>query len=260
MPDASALLLATAGRYADRVSVNIELPTPADMLRLAPDKSHEIIGTAMGTLHEHIEDAKETRKAHSHAPTFAPAGQSTQMIVGASAATDRAILDTASNLYARYQLRRVYYSAVSPIPGSNVSLPAKPAPLVREHRLYQADWLLRFYGFRVDDLAGPDAPNLDLRVDPKTAWALRHPELFPVDVNRASRQVLLRVPGLGRRSVDRILRARKIHKLTLGHLRTIRARLALARPFIRTTDWRPRGSTRVADLDEKLVQPLLWTA
>lgn len=258
MPDASPQLLASAGRFADRVSVNIELPTPADMRRLAPDKSHDVIGSAMSTLHDHIADAKDARRTHMKAPPFAPAGQSTQMIVGASDATDRSILRTASDLYSRHDLRRVYYSAYSPIPASSASLPAKAAPLVREHRLYQADWLLRFYGFGVDELTTDAAPDLDTRLDPKTAWALRHPERFPIDINRAPREWLLRVPGLGRRSVDRIVRTRRLQALTLGDLRLLRVKLTLARPFVTTRDWRPSRRAVAGSSTAPLVQHLLW--
>ena len=176
MPDASPLLLAEAGRFADRVSVNMELPTPADLRQLAPDKSHTTIITAMGELRTRIDEAGEARRASRKAPAFAPAGQSTQMIVGATPTSDASILQTASSLYNEHRLRRVYYSGFSPTPGSDRWLPAKPAPLVREHRLYQADWLMRFYGFDVAELTTAQEPNLDLKIDPKTAWALRHPE------------------------------------------------------------------------------------
>jgi putative DNA modification/repair radical SAM protein len=260
MPDVSALLLAEAGRFADRVSVNMELPTPADLRQLAPDKSHTTITTAMGELRTRIDEAGEARRASRKAPTFAPAGQSTQMIVGATPTTDASILDTASSLYTQHRLRRVYYSGFSPTPGSDRWLPAKPAPLVREHRLYQADWLMRFYGFDLNELTTAQAPNLDLKIDPKTAWALRHPEVFPVDVNVATRELLLRVPGLGQRSVERILRSRRLHRLTLEDLRTLGIRLTLARPFVVTTDWRPRREAQAGPADPSPVQPLLWTA
>lgn len=260
MPDVSPLLLAEAGRFADRVSVNIELPTPADLSRLAPGKSRDAIVGAMDTLKHCIDEARDAKRASKHAPTFAPAGQSTQMIVGASDTTDAAILQTSSALYRQQQLRRVYYSAYSPIPQSDQCLPARPAPMVREHRLYQADWLLRFYGFRVDELTTDTQPNLDLRVDPKTSWAVRHPQCFPTDVNAAPRELLLRVPGLGQRSVDRILRARRLHRLTLADLRTLRVRLSLSRPFIVCADWQPGKSASSAPALEDFVQPLLWTA
>jgi putative DNA modification/repair radical SAM protein len=260
MPDVSPSLLAEAGRFADRVSVNIELPTPADLRKLAPGKSRDAIVGAMDTLKDRIDEAKDARRALKHAPTFAPAGQSTQMIVGASETTDAAILQTSSALYQQQQLRRVYYSAYSPIPKSDGFLPAKPAPMVREHRLYQADWLLRFYGFNVNELTTDAEPNLDLRVDPKTSWAVRHPELFPVDINTAPKESLLRVPGLGQRSVDRIIRARRLHRLTLSDLRTLKVRLALSRPFIICADWRPGRAASAAPVVEQFVQPLLWTA
>ena len=260
MPDVSPLLLAEAGRFADRVSVNIELPTPADLRRLAPGKSREAIVGAMDTLKNRIDEARDARRALKHAPVFAPAGQSTQMIVGASDTSDADILQTSSSLYQQQQLRRVYYSAYSPTPQSDRCLPARPAPMVREHRLYQADWLLRFYGFQVDELTTATEPNLDLRVDPKTSWAVRHPQHFPIDVNTAPRESLLRVPGLGQRSVERILRARRSHRLTLADLRTLRVRLSLSRPFIICADWRPGKSASAAPAVEHFVQPLLWTA
>jgi len=256
MPDASPMLLAAAGRYADRVSVNIELPTPADLHRLAPDKSQTSIVGAMTELRAGIDAAKSAKRERRKPPAFAPAGQSTQMIVGATETTDSAILLTASNLYEQQRLRRVYYSAYSPIPQSDAFLPAKPAPLVREHRLYQADWLLRFYGFRVDELTTSEQPNLDMRVDPKTAWAVRHPAQFPVDINSAPREMLLRTPGLGQRSVEKILRARRLGRLSLKDLQTLRVKLALARPFIVASDWRPSQAAVTPERSPQ--QPLLW--
>ena len=249
MPDASPLLLAAAGRYADRVSVNIELPTPADLHRLAPDKSQSAIVGAMTELRAGIDAAKPGQRDRRRAPPFAPAGQSTQMIVGATETTDSAILSTASNLYEQQRLRRVYYSAYSPIPKSDAFLPAKAAPLVREHRLYQADWLLRFYGFRVDELTTNEEPNLDMRVDPKTSWAVRHPAQFPVDVNTAPREMLLRTPGLGQKSVERILRARPVlHREHPGRLPVHDARATVRHvhadtflPADHRTDARGRG-------------------
>jgi putative DNA modification/repair radical SAM protein len=259
MPDASPLLMAAAGRFADRVSVNIELPTPADLHRLAPDKSQPAIVAAMGRLKDGIDEARSAKRSRRRAPVFAPGGQSTQMIVGATQTTDSSILETASALYANQRLRRVYYSAYSPIPASDPFLPARPAPLVREHRLYQADWLLRFYGFRVEELTTVEEPNLDMRVDPKTAWAVRHPEQFPVDINIASREMLLRTPGLGQRGVERLLRARRLHRLSLADLRTLRVRLSLAKPFIVAADWKPsQPVTDVPPADPH--QLLLWSA
>jgi putative DNA modification/repair radical SAM protein len=257
MPDASALLLAEAGRYADRVSVNFELPTPSDLRQLAPDKSHDAINGAVTELRTRIDAAIEDR-AQRHPLRFAPAGQSTQMIVGATATSDATILSAAARLYTAHRLRRVYYSGFSPAPGAARDLPAQPAPLVREHRLYQADWLVRFYGFAPTELTTPEEPNLDLRVDPKTAWAVRHPEAFPVDINAASREQLLRVPGFGRTTVNRVLAARRHHRLGLAELRRLRVRVGLARPFIVARDWRPTHAVPTPRSEPE--QPLLWSA
>jgi predicted DNA-binding helix-hairpin-helix protein len=257
MPDASPLLLADAGRYADRVSVNFELPTPRDLQRLAPDKSHDLIDRAMGNLRARIDEAADGARRHA-APAFAPAGQSTQMIVGATETDDATILAAASRLYTEHQLRRVYYSGFSPTPGATRDLPAAPAPLAREHRLYQADWLIRFYGFSAGELTTSEEPNLDLRVDPKTAWAVRHPEMFPIDVNVAPRDRLLRIPGFGHRTVERVLSARRHRRLGLDELRTVRVRLKMARPFIVARDWRPAGAALPAASEP--LQQLLWSA
>ncbi len=259
MPAVSPELMQEAGRFADRVSVNVELPTPADLAALAPDKSHTSIVTSMAQLRAGIDEARAARRSSRAAPRFAPAGQSTQMIVGATPTSDAAILDTAATLYRTQQLRRVYYSAFSPTPGSALDLPARSAPLVREHRLYQADWLLRFYGFDVAELTTAAQPNLDLATDPKTAWALRHPERFPVDVNTAPREVLLRVPGLGQQSVERVLRARRLHRLTLELLGRLGVKLGPTRPFIIAADWRPKTSAPLVPTAPPQ-QQLLWSA
>lgn len=238
IPDAAPDLLAEAGRWADRLSINIELPTEAGLTRLAPEKNLRDIRAAMGTLRLGIEEAKQEKKA----PRFAPAGQSTQMIVGADDASDRAVLETSTNLYSNYRLRRVYYSAFSPIPDASKALPLLAPPLVREHRLYQADWLLRFYGFDVDEIAPPDGEheNLALDIDPKTAWALRNRSQFPVDVNTASRETLLRVPGFGVKSVARLLSLRRHKKLRYEDLTRLRIPVRKAAAFIITLDHRPR--------------------
>jgi putative DNA modification/repair radical SAM protein len=254
VPGASPELLSEAGRYADRLSANIELPTDADLARLAPDKTHRAVEDVMQTIASGIVEAADGRRTSADPPdleraprsedgslivrperAFAPAGQSTQIIVGATAASDREILHTASSLYGRHALRRVYYSAFSPIPHVDPRLPPKAPPLVREHRLYQADWLMRFYGFRAEELTEA-APNLSLEMDPKLAWALVHREQFPVDVNRASREQLLRVPGLGVRNVNKIVRLRRQRSLTLDDLRALRVSLRRAAPFIVTAD------------------------
>jgi predicted DNA-binding helix-hairpin-helix protein len=192
----------------------------------------------MAGLRLRIDEAKRERRA----PRFAPAGQSTQMIVGADGASDAAILDTSATLYASYGLKRIYYSAFSPIPQASPALPAKAPPLQREHRLYQADWLMRFYGFAAGELVeGAEDGMLDLALDPKLAWALRHRERFPVDVNRAERDLLLRVPGLGKRSVERILAARRHRRLRLDDLARLAASIRKLRPFVVTADHRPTG-------------------
>ena len=231
MPGASEELLAEAGKWADRLSVNIELPTEREMETLAPEKRHVIIEESMSRIHDRATAAAEPTLS-GRRERFAPAGQSTQMVVGASGSTDAEILHTSSRLYSSHGLRRVYYSAFSPIPGAHRVLPSRPPELVREHRLYQADWLMRFYGFDRQELTTEELPNLSLKIDPKLAWALRHPEFFPVDVQHAPREHLLRVPGFGRTTVNRILRARRHHRLSLDDLSKLRARVSLASAFI----------------------------
>ncbi|HYH79538.1 MAG TPA: putative DNA modification/repair radical SAM protein [Longimicrobium sp.] len=240
IPDASPELLDEAGRWADRLSLNVELPTQENLDRLAPEKKLVQITGAMGRMRERIDEAKEEARRPGRAlPVFAPAGQSTQMIVGATDAPDATILSTASDLYAGPELRRVYYSAFSPIPHAADHLPASAAPLVREHRLYQADWLMRFYGFGAAELTTPERPNLDLSLDPKLAWALRNRDRFPVDVNRAPREELLRIPGLGVRNVRRILAARRWHRIRTADLARLKIPLRRTLPFIITADHTP---------------------
>jgi len=239
VPGAAKELIDEAGRHADRLSANIELPTDGDLRKLAPEKSFAVTGETMREIRERVDQSRAERQESPLAPRFAPAGQSTQMIVGATPTPDAVILDTASTLYTRYGLKRVYYSAFSPIPSSDVRLPAKSPPLVREHRLYQADWLMRFYGFEVKELAPPEQPDLPLDMDPKLAWALRRRESFPVDINRAPRELLLRVPGLGVRTVDRLLRIRRWHRVTLADLVRLRVPVSRVKPFVVTEDHRP---------------------
>jgi predicted DNA-binding helix-hairpin-helix protein len=232
-------LIEEAGRWADRISINVELPTPADLEKLAPEKNIGRIRGSMTVIEKRITQAKEERKGSPKAPAFAPAGQSTQMIVGATPAPDRAILDQASSLYRQHRLRRVYYSAFSPIPDASSKLPLAAPPLVREHRLYQADWLLRFYEFQVQELTSETEPNLALEMDPKLAWALRNPTSFPVDLNRAPRELLLRVPGLGVRNVDRLLTIRRWKRLRLADLTKLKVPVKKALPFIVVADHSP---------------------
>ncbi len=257
IPDASPELLAAAGRHADRLSINIELPTPAGLQALAPEKDGAAIRRSMARMRIHIDDAKEARKPAPAAavpglparkarpPRFAPGGQSTQMIVGADAADDRSILATSAQLYSSYGLRRVYYSAFSPIPDAARALPLQAPPLLREHRLYQADWLTRFYGFSHDEIlptgvdGGAGSGMLSLDMDPKLAWALAHPALFPVDLNRAPREMLLRVPGLGVKAVDKILSSRRARRLRSQDLAQLRVPVAKLLPFIEVADHKP---------------------
>lgn len=249
IPEASPELLALAGRYADRLSINVELPTEAGLKKLAPEKTLPGIRAAMGEVRWRIDENLEARKPRaapkrSKPPRFAPAGQSTQMIVGADDADDRSILRTSHGLYNDFRMRRVYYSGFSPIQDASSILPVKAPPLLREHRLYQADWLLRFYEFGVDEIA-PDTTHggsgmLDLDIDPKLAWALRHPEQFPVNLNRAPRERLLRVPGLGTRNVDRILIARRHGALRIADLARLRTPMQKLLPFVQLADHHPR--------------------
>ena len=251
IPDSDPELIHRAGLHADRISINVELPTDAGLRRLAPEKDSARIEGAMDGMKRDILDTGDARRRYRHAPRFAPAGQSTQMIVGADAATDRDIVTRAAGLYDRFALRRVYYSAFSPIPDASAVLPPKRPPLMREHRLYQSDWLMRFYDFAPQEVAAAadDVTGMmPLDVDPKLAWAIKFRDIFPVDVNRAPRKLLLRVPGLGARTVDRILSARRWHSLDLADIARFNVSLAKVRPFLVTRDWRPVALADSADL------------
>lgn len=245
----SPALSLRAGLYADRLSANIELPTQQDLDSLAPAKTHAAIESAMATIDAKITEIKDTKstaaaatvkpvakKGRAKSPLFAPGGQSTQMIVGATPSSDATILHTATHLYQQHHLRRVYYSAFSPIPHADPRLPVQAPPLIREHRLYQADWLIRFYGFQAQEITPTEAPNLDLEKDPKLAWALRNRHFFPVDVNRATKAQLLRVPGFGVRNVERILTLRRHQRITTAALLKLRVPLQRAQYFIITAD------------------------
>ncbi|WBO23093.1 putative DNA modification/repair radical SAM protein [Sphingomonas abietis] len=250
IPDADPLLLEAAGRHADRLSINVELPTVAGLTRLAPEKSAVRIEGAMAGLRHAIDDGRDATRRYKSAPGFAPAGQSTQMIVGADAATDRDIVGRASTLYDRYRLRRVYYSAFSPIPDASAVLPLQRPPLMREHRLYQSDWMMRFYDYKPEEVAAaadPATGMLPLDIDPKLAWALRFRERFPVDVNRAPREALLRVPGLGVKAVDGIIAARRWRRLRLEDVGRLTRSIAKLRAFLITEDWRPVALAERAD-------------
>lgn len=243
IPSANADLVAQAGLYADRVSINVELPTEVSLERFAPEKRPREISAAMGGLRLKIEESKAERAKSRRAPVFSPAGQSTQMIVGADGTSDATILQRSAQLYGSFGLRRVYYSAFSPIPDASRQLPLSEPPLLREHRLYQADWLTRFYGFEVGEILDDGAGGmLDLTVDPKLAWALRHRARFPVDVNRADRETLLRVPGLGTKSVGKILETRRFRRLRLEDVGKIARSITTLRHFIVAEGWRPGAS------------------
>jgi putative DNA modification/repair radical SAM protein len=241
VPGASPELIDAVARYADRMSANIELPTADDLQRLAPEKTVDTIEATMGRMQIKKDEADAEASAAKGAPSILPAGQSTQMIIGATPSPDSAILNTAERLYKTYKLRRVYYSAYSPIPSGDPRLPFQPPPLLREHRLYQADWLLRFYGFEASELVSPEAPNLDAEIDPKLAWALRRRDLFPVDVNTAPRELLLRIPGVGKKSALRILSTRRHRKIRMLDLARMGVLLKSAGPFVIAADHNPEA-------------------
>ena len=234
IPGADPLLTRRLGLLADRLSVNIELPSSPSLALLAPDKKKEAILTPMAQIRDGITASKEELAVYRHAPRFAPAGQSTQMIVGATPESDRPILTLPQGLYRRYQLKRVFYSAYMPVSSSPL-LPAPQnfqPPLLREHRLYQADWLLRFYGFTAGEILDEDHPNFDAALDPKSDWALRHPEFFPVEVNRADYEAILRVPGIGMRGAERIVAARRYGPLSFEGLKRLGVVMKRAQYFI----------------------------
>ncbi len=251
IPEANPWLIEQAGIWADRMSINLELPTRQSLARLAPEKHAPSIASAMGQMHERILEAKEERRR------FSPAGQSTQIIVGADDATDQAVLATSASLYGKFALRRVYYSAFSPIPEASSVLPVKPPPLQRENRLYQADWLLRHYGFNVEEIASScENGMLDLNIDPKSSWALKNRDRFPVDVNTADRgDVVEALPGLGKRAVDKIVTARRHTRLRLEDVARLTSGLKRITPFLITADHRPVRLADRLDLRGRMTQP-----
>ena len=233
IPGASRELVNQAGLYADRMSVNIEIPNGGSLKYLAPEKDFKSVYEPMGYIRQGVLENTEDRRKFRNAPRFVPAGQSTQMIVGASPEHDRDILKLSSALYATPTMRRVYYSGYIPVNTYDSRLPVtKQPPLVRENRLYQADWLMRFYKFSADEIADDSHPDLELEIDPKLSWALRHPEFFPVDVNRADYEMILRIPGVGVKSATLIVNARRFRRLTSDHLRKIGVVMKRARYFI----------------------------
>uniref|UniRef100_A0A7C1XB81 Putative DNA modification/repair radical SAM protein n=1 Tax=Pseudomonas graminis TaxID=158627 RepID=A0A7C1XB81_9PSED len=248
IPEADPALIEEAGRYADRLSVNIELPTQLGLQTLAPEKEMGSIKQAMQTIYT----GQQTVLNEPRAPKFTPAGQSTQMIVGADETDDSTILHTAESLYGDFRLKRVYYSAFSPIPNSPKSVPHAAPPLMREHRLYQADFLLRSYGYSANELLqGPG--HLALDIDPKLAWALEHRDIFPLDLNCAEPAMIARIPGIGIRTTKRLVELRRQRRIRYEDLTRLRCVLAKAKPFIITSDYHPRqAESSSIDLREQL--------
>jgi putative DNA modification/repair radical SAM protein len=263
--EADPLLIEQAGIYSDRLSVNIELPTEKGLQSFAPEKSQSTIRKTMRDVKIRIDERKDedrtrrksgSRRTHNNAPSFAPAGQSTQMIVGADGSTDADIIGTSTKLYSGYHMRRVYYSAFSPIPDASADLPPIAPPLLREHRLYQADWLYRFYGFQPAEILSPSTDGmLDLEIDPKLAWALKHRDWFPMDVNRAARAQLMRIPGLGATTVDRLIAARRQTRLRLSDMAILTKSIQKVMPFIETLDWTPGALTDSENLRARYAPP-----
>lgn len=252
IPDADPALVEQAGLYADRLSINVELPTAISLKQLAPEKDMGSIRKAMARLRMGIDDARGERKVSRKAPAFSPAGQSTQVIVGADVSRDIEILQMSAGLYANYDLKRVYYSAFSPIPDASASLPLTAPPLVREHRLYQADWLLRFYDYSVEEIASAtDDGMFDADMDPKLAWAMANRGKFPVDVNKAPKEMLLRIPGVGTKAVARILTTRRYRQLRLDDLKRLVGSLKKAMPFLIALDWTPGATLDAMRLSDR---------
>lgn len=246
IPEASPELIEEAARHADRISINLELPKQESLARFAPEKNLGRTKQAMGRIRLKLDEANDRKRSGDRRLRHAT-GQSTQVIVGADESTDADFLARSEELYSAYRLRRVYYSAFSPIPEPSAILPAKPAPLLREHRLYQADWLMRFYGFHRREILTPELPNLDLQLDPKLAWALRNRHRFPLDLRTATREDLLRVPGLGPRNVERLLSIRRFAPIRLADLARLRISLPKVRPFLITADHRPPATELDSD-------------
>jgi len=252
IPGSSRELVHKLGLLADRISVNIEMPSNESLKTFAPQKSKEAILKPMNQITQSIVQNKQEIAVYKHAPDFSPAGQSTQMIIGATPETDYKIITLSENLYNKYRLKRVYYSAYIPI-GTNPLLPVTAPPLLREHRLYQADWLLRYYGFTAGELLNEENQNFNNIVDPKCDWALRHKELFPIDINKAPYEMLLRVPGLGVRSALKIVKARRVGNLRFEDLKKMRVSMKRAKYFI-TCSGKTYGNLWIR---QELITPLL---
>ena len=272
IPECAPELLQEAGRYADRLSINAELPSRQALTLLAPEKNPATIKAAMGHTHQWEQESKARKqevgkvqnrltkarleRSLKREHRFAPAGQSTQMIIGADSSNDAKILTVSNKLYQNYAMRRVYYSAFSPIPSRSTNLPLAPPPLMREHRLYQADWLLRFYDFSLDEIIAPapntsqqssDAGMLDLEIDPKLSWAIRNVHLFPMDINRAPKEMLIRIPGIGVRTAQKIIAQRSVRAMRLEDLAKLRVALDKIKPFIVARGYKPEAKLLEAE-------------
>lgn len=256
IPEAAPELIEAAGFHADRVSINVELPSRQSLKSLAPEKDRDGIEGAMAKMRLQIDGHKAEKTRRAKPRLFAPGGQSTQMIIGADNENDASVLTTATDLYSKHRLRRVYYSAYSPIPDAKPGMPANTPPLVREHRLYQADWLTRFYGFARDEIISTmEDGMLPLDADPKLVWALKNQGFFPIDVNRASKEQLLRIPGLGTKGAAKILAARRFGALRFEDLARIASSMRKIQPFITTPDWRPTSILDSGALEARMRRP-----
>lgn len=238
IPGASQEIITEAGLYVDRMSINLEMPTEAGLQKFAPEKTHAEVQKDLGIVRDRLIQLKDERKLIRSVPNFVPAGQTTQMVVGAHNETDQDIILMADHHYKTFKLKRVYYSGYIPINSEEKALPAMGSapPLLRENRLYQSDWLMRFYGFDAKELVDEKHPNLDLEVDPKLSWALRHPEQFPVDLNTADYRMILRIPGIGVRSAKKIVQARRFGQIHIDQLKRIGVAYNRAQHFIRCAD------------------------
>ena len=238
IPGASQEIITEAGLYVDRMSINLEMPTEAGLQKFAPEKSHSEVQKDLGIVRDKLIQLKEDRQIIRSTPKFVPAGQTTQMVVGAHNESDKDIILMADHHYKAFKLKRVYYSGYIPINEEEKALPAigSAPPLLRENRLYQSDWLMRFYGFDANELVDDEHPNLDLDVDPKLSWALRHPEAFPVDINQADYKMILRVPGIGVKSAKKIVQARRFGKIYIDQLKRMGVSYNRAQHFIRCAD------------------------
>lgn len=238
IPGASQEIITEAGLYVDRMSINLEMPTEAGLQKFAPEKTHAEVQKDLGIVRDRLIQLKDERKLIKSVPKFVPAGQTTQMVVGAHSETDQDIILMADRHYKEFKLKRVYFSGYIPINSEEKALPAigSAPPLLRENRLYQSDWLMRFYGFAADEIVDDQHPNLELEIDPKLSWALRHSEAFPVDINRADYKMILRVPGIGVRSAQKIVQARRFGQIHIDQLRRMGVAYNRAQHFIRCAD------------------------